>query len=167
MSYVSLEDEISRKLSCLQEKEEKELQAEADRNAAEENRRSELSGRIEEFASYLKKVEFPDLPLYVVAGTRRGLFTVEYSYYKYVGNGWVFTLDNYDSDYDRFYCDQFLSTEGRLMRGEGLTHFFSSLPSRDGRRVGLPKYDHLVSNFSKKRGSDGAIFVGGYGGCCI
>ena len=35
MSYVSLEDEISRKLSCLQEKEEKELQAEADRKLSE------------------------------------------------------------------------------------------------------------------------------------
>lgn len=147
---MSLEDEVSRKLNCMREKEEKDLQAEADRNAAEAKRREELSGSIKEFTSYLKKIEFPDLPLYVVAGTRRGLLTTEYSYYRYVGNGWVFTSSNYDPDYDKFYCDQFLSIEGMLMQGGRSTTFFSSGPSRDGRRTGLPKSDHLVSNFSKK-----------------
>lgn len=147
---MSLEDEVSRKLNCMREKEEKDLQAEADRNAAEAKRREELSGSIKEFTSYLKKIEFPDLPLYVVAGTRRGLLTTEYSYYRYVDNGWAFTLSNYDPDYDKFYCDQFLSIEGMLMQGSRSTTFFSSGPSRDGGRVGLPKSDHLVSNFSKK-----------------
>lgn len=147
---MSFEDEVSKKLKYLREKGEKAIRVEVDRKAAEELKRSELSGKIENFASYLKRVEFPYLPLYVVAGRKGGLFTVEYSYYRYVGDGWVFTLDNYDSDYDQFYCDQFLSTEGRLMQGEGSTFFFSSGPSRDGRRNGLPKADHLVSNFSEK-----------------
>lgn len=60
----------------------------------------------------------------------------------------MFTLSNYDPDCDEFYCDQFLSIEGMLMQGEATT-FSSSGPSRDGRRVGLPKSDHLVSNFQK------------------
>ena len=147
---MSLEDKIASKLDRLREESEKELQAEVDRNAVEEKRRRELSGSIKEFTSYLKKIEFPDLPLYVVAGTRRSLLATEYSYYRYVGNGWVFTLDNYDPDYDKFYCDQFLSIEGMLMQGSRSTTFFSSGPSRDGGRVGLPISDHLVSNFSKK-----------------
>ena len=83
---MSLEDEVSRKSSRLREVEEKAFQGEADRNAAEEKRRRELIGSIKEFTSYLKKIEFPDLPLYVVAGTRRGLLTTEYLYYRYVGN---------------------------------------------------------------------------------
>ena len=143
---MSLEDKIASKLDRLREESEKELQAEVDRNAVEEKRRRELSGSIKEFTSYLKKIEFPDLPLYVVAGTRRSLLATEYSYYRYVGNGWVFTLDNYDPDYDKFYCDQFLSIEGMLMQGSRSTTFFSSGPSRDGGRVGVPKSDHLVCN---------------------
>ena len=113
---MSLEDKIASKLDRLREESEKELQAEVDRNAVEEKRRRELSGSIKEFTSYLKKIEFPDLPLYVVAGTRRSLLATEYSYYRYVGNGWVFTLDNYDPDYDKFYCDQFLSIKGVVQR---------------------------------------------------
>lgn len=69
---MSLEDEVSRKLSRLQEVEEKVLQAEAHRNAAEEKRRRELSEPIKEFASYLKEIDFPSLPLYVTAGKRWG-----------------------------------------------------------------------------------------------
>ena len=63
---MSLEDEVSRKLNCMREKEEKDLQAAADRNAAEAKRRGELRGPLKELASYLKKIEFPDLPLYVM-----------------------------------------------------------------------------------------------------
>lgn len=145
---MSLEDEVSRKLSRLQEAEEKVLQAEADRNAAEEKRRRELSEPIKEFASYLKEIDFPSLPLYVTAGKRWGLLTGEYSYYRCVGSGWVFTVDKYDSEYDIFLCDQFLSTEGILMSGSSSTHFFSSQPSKDGWRTGLPEFNHLISDYS-------------------
>ena len=73
---MSFEDEVSKKLKYLREKGEKAIRVEVDRKAAEELKRSELSGKIENFASYLKRVEFPYLPLYVVAGRKGGLFTV-------------------------------------------------------------------------------------------
>ena len=82
---MSLEDEVSRKLNCMREKEEKDLQAEADRNAAEAKRREELSGSLREFASYLKKIEFLDLPLYILKGRRGGVLIEEYSYYGCAG----------------------------------------------------------------------------------
>lgn len=109
---MSLEDEVSRKLNCMREKEEKDLQAEADGNAAEEKRRRELSEPIKEFASYLKEIDFPSLPLYVTAGKRWGLLTGEYSYYRCVGSGWVFTVDKYDSEYDIFYATNFCPLRG-------------------------------------------------------
>ena len=148
---MSLEDEVSRKLNCMREKEEKDLQAEADRNAAEAKRREELSGSLREFASYLKKIEFLDLPLYILKGRRGGVLIEEYSYYGCAGNGWAFTLDRYDEEYDLFTCDQFLSVEGEVFQGAGLglSAFNFCLPSKDLRRTGLPNSMHLTGRTSQ------------------
>ena len=148
---MSLEDEVSRKLNCMREKEEKDLQAEADGNAAEAKRREELSGSLREFASYLKKIKFLDLPLYIVKGRRGGVLIEEYSYYGYAGNGWAFTLDRYDEEYDSFICDQFLSVEGEVFQGAGLglSPFNFCLPSKDLRRTGLPNSMHLAGRMSQ------------------
>ena len=148
---MSLEDEVSRKLNCMREKEEKDLQAAADRNAAEAKRRGELRGPLKELASYLKKIEFPDLPLYVMTEKRKGLFVGEYRYYECVGNGWAFSLHEYDVEYDSFRCDQFLSVEGEMFTGGEMwsTEFHFCEPSKEPKRTGLPNSMHLCFSSGK------------------
>ena len=79
------------------------------------------------------------------------MFIEEYSYYGYAGNGWAFTLDGYDEEYDSFICDQFLSVEGEVFQGAGLglSTFKFCLPSKDLRRTGLPNFMHLAGGMSQ------------------
>ena len=110
-----------------------------------------MGGSLKELASYLKKIEFPDLPLYVMTEKRKGLFVGECRYYECVGNGWAFSLHEYDVEYDSFRCDQFLSVEGEMFTGGEMwsTEFHFCSPSKDLRRTGLPNSMHLAGRMSQ------------------
>lgn len=153
---MSFEDEVASELEVIRLEQNNKLREERELRECQERERREAGRRVLEFTSYIRRLNFPSVPLYVEVGkVEGGFFSDGYSCCEHFADGWIFEVVKIYRDSSPQWRDVFISEDGSVYES---TCFWAD--SRGDSRGGLPEGVHVTARGVRPAGISGLRLIG-------